>query len=75
MQAEDSANSGDDSDFTIVEDTSRRDATLVSVHKPFARREVKPKIAKPAEYRHAIAREALTDHWEDEVEQMPDRSG
>ena len=73
MQVED----GSDSDFTILDDipsTSRREVSPVRERKPFAGREEKPKIAKPAQYRHAIAREALTDQWEDEVEQMPERA-
>lgn len=71
-QAEDEVGSGSDSDFTILDD--RKEVSPVRERKPFAGREEKPKIAKPAEYRHAIAREALTNEWEDEVDQMPDRT-
>ena len=69
MQAEDGI--GSDSDFSIAEDDmpSRRKRTAQET------KDVKPKIAKPAEYRHAINREALTDEWEDDVENMPDKPG
>lgn len=55
-----------DSDFSIAGDD------LASKRKTAPAKDAKPKIAKPAEYRHAINREALTDEWEDEVLAMPD---
>ena len=72
LQVEDDAGSGSDSDFTILDD--KKEISPVRERKPFAGRDSKPKINKPAEYRHAIAREALTNEWEEEVNNMPDRA-
>ena len=79
MQAEDDG-SGSDSDFTILDDkdevspVGKAARDPVRERKPFGGIEYKPKIPKPAQYRHAIAREALTNEWEDDVDAMPDKA-
>ena len=66
LQAEDGDCS--DSDFSIANDAPSRGRDK----KPTVIQDVKPAIAKPVEYRHAVAREALTDEWEDEIDAQPD---
>lgn len=40
--------------------------------KPITAKDVKPIVPKQAQYRHAVAREALTDEWEDEIDAAPE---